>query len=130
MKGKDLISDLMLHKQEYHDFFWRKRNYARGIWQFYQEFNWAVAVLNLEIEEEESLLRNNIYMRIFLYSFDRTSLKESEFSIIDSLIKKDMAVIMEALNYLDEQSQNSPSRMGTYYRPGTIGISMEEYPEI
>jgi len=121
-----LLKQIMEKKMDLSSEFMLNRNYKRGIWQFYCVYNIALVVLGKQEDKKEIKIRNRTWKRFLLREVDEKSYRRMQ-----SLMQKDLAVIIDALKLIQEESEKMGYDMGDIYKIGVgyIGCLSMEYPE-
>lgn len=114
-----LIKDLIDKKMELHQEFMINRHYPRGIWQFYQCFNLALALIGKEDYDKK---RDLLWRKILLSNV----MNEKRFKKIQEYLQKDLRVIIQAFYHLDQKKEGG-FEMGDIYKPKMIGVLSYEF---
>jgi hypothetical protein len=119
-----LLLAMINKKRELSDDFLVRKFYAKGIYNFYQCFLLATATLDLELNEDDMNERNKFYRRILLSG---RKINERDFENIKNMMNQDMKIILEAINSLQEQDDDSNESMNDFgNHPDYVGVDAYE----
>ena len=118
-----LLKQILKKKMDLSNEFMLKRQYLRGIWQFYCVYNLALAILEKEDDEKIRKKRNKIWKRWLISNeFD-----EKKFKRFKKFMQEDMKIVVEALSYIEEESKKVEFELGGLDKPGMIGMLSYEF---
>jgi len=112
-----LVKNIISKKLELYNEFLLERKYQRAIWMFYSCFNIAVSFTSKEMSNQDIRERNIIWARFL----SAEKIDEKKFKIMLNFINKDMEVISQCLNQMEEIGKGS-YEMGDIYRRGIVGV--------
>lgn len=119
-----IIKTLMEKKLELHHEFSLNRQYTRSIWQFYSVFNLAISILKIQEKPKLIEYRNRLWYKWMSYpGFSEKLWKEFK-----TLMQRDIQIILNALEFIEEESKDSIIGMGDHYKTGTIGMLAYQFP--
>lgn len=117
-----LFNQIIQKKLELSQEFFLNRNYKRGIWDFYSAYNISTAIIGAQ--DPEFKRKNRLWRRFFLSEFDARNFKK-----IKTHMKRDMAIITQAINLINAETEKMGGDVGEFYKTGHIGILSFEFPE-
>ena len=97
--------------------------YKRGVWQFYNAYNIALAITRFP---DKNIAIKNRLIRRFLMSPDYVDSKV--FKKIQKFMRDDFNIIIKAFRIIEQQRADS-YEFGEYYKPFSLGILAYEYPD-
>lgn len=104
-----------------------KKWYPKAFWQFYSAFTLSVCILRLngfevKLDKSDVKKRNSLYKKILLSN----KMSDVQLGKMHNFIKKDMDVIILALEFIDKLKDESSSYVGYFNKDDFIGILASE----
>ncbi len=119
-----LINQMLKKKLELSDEKLLAKEYKRYMWEYYIAYNLARALI--KFNDLEVRAKNKAYKKLVLSS-GKTDTKY--FKKMDKFIRKDLTIIIKALNLIQKSKEEAGFEFGEYYKPGTLTILSADYPE-
>jgi len=106
-----LISQIINKKLKISNDFFIKKFYAKAIWNFYQAFCWSLAVLEIDLSEDEIYERNILFKKIFL---NESNINQITFKKIKKLVNKDTKIVLQAIKFLENVTEEEAVNVSGY----------------
>lgn len=100
------------------------KSYKKYIWEFYQAYNIARALIGQFDPLEKKKIR--LYRKFLLTG---ENINSNSFKKIEVYIRKDVGVIIKANKIIERAKEEAGFEFGEYYKPFTLGILSADYPD-
>lgn len=115
-----LLRQIIQKKLDLHNEFMLKKQYTKGIWNFYAVYNICSSIYNIQ---QDKIIRDFYWKRLICNVKINKNLKK-----IHEIMKNDMIIIIKAFNQLNIEEKQDEN-LGDLDKPDCIGISAFEFPE-